>query len=541
MTEFVDYKVDLTHKDGTRSTGYITHVDSRQISLGNAVQSTNPNQSLPSLQILSNTIADLKVIQLPALALKKQKKGKSHLNNGGPVNAVSSPVGPTVLDDAIVFARAPSTVSQCTTTNAQFQPNTSNTPKPTQEHPICTVTNEQDWGNDSDMQDIKSSTDFDFAANLAMFDKKTVFADFQKKDTIDPSQRLVGHNKIENSKKKYDNDEMVLDTSKSDNWDKIGNTNIKNVSLKLKNLVSGSKNIISSQENIAYNQNLKFMNQDNLSSIHLASPVQLLEIERLSTETFGMTAQLMAEVCATNLSQLIINKCLGGSVRLSNKKNHNLPPLVLLLIGSARCGSRAFATGRHLTNHGVRVLAFVINPNEQELDKDLLQQWKLFESSGGKVISNTVNSLLDILNHQLDTPVELIIDGLQGYDDHLEDIFYEDKDIQELQVLMKWLNIPQQRNKIMCLDIPSGIDGGSGTVADETYQIHCKWCISMGVPITGLLLAYKNGHLQPGDISHYLVDVGIPNKVYTSKSNLRKFDKFWYCAESKIAIELSTE
>ena len=54
---------------------------------------------------------------------------------------------------------------------------------------------------------------------------------------------------------------------------------------------------------------------------------------------------------------------------------------MLLLIG-ARGGSRAFATGRHLTNHGVRVLAFMINT--VEVDADLQQQWKLFESSGGK-------------------------------------------------------------------------------------------------------------------------------------------------------------
>lgn len=44
------------------------------------------------------------------------------------------------------------------------------------------------------------------------------------------------------------------------------------------------------------------------------------------------------------------------------------------------------------------------------------------EKSGGKVITSNVDDLLNIINHQLDTPVELIIDALQGYDDHLEDI-----------------------------------------------------------------------------------------------------------------------
>ncbi|RCK55587.1 Enhancer of mRNA-decapping protein 3 [Candida viswanathii] len=222
---------------------------------------------------------------------------------------------------------------------------------------------------------------------------------------------------------------------------------------------------------------------------------------------------MMAEVCAINLSQLMMESVLGGASRLSNKKNHNLPPLVLLLIGSSRGGSRAFATGRHLTNHGVRVLAFMINTDE--VDSDLQQQWKLFELSGGKVVIGNVLELLDIVNNQLDTPVEVIIDALQGYDDHLEDVFYQEEDQTTLRKLVKWCNEPQQQNKIMSLDIPSGIDGGSGTLLDDSLKLNCRCSAD-------------------DEVIHYVVDIGIPNKVYSNKGNLRKFDKFWFSSEASL-------
>lgn len=49
MTEFLNYKVDLTLKDGTKSTGLISQVDSQQIRLSNAIQSIQPKQTIPYL------------------------------------------------------------------------------------------------------------------------------------------------------------------------------------------------------------------------------------------------------------------------------------------------------------------------------------------------------------------------------------------------------------------------------------------------------------------------------------------------------------
>lgn len=532
MSEFINYKVKLSLKDGTTCSGIIANVSNSLISLVNVTQSVNPSQTIPTVDIPSINIVDLKVTQLPAEILKNSK-GKNSKNSGNNVKASTPTPQPSLLDDAIVFSSAPSKIPKPTDKkSSDIQKGASIDRSGT---PSRRAT-ELPWEGDN-AQDIKPLPEFDFAANLAMFDKKSIFDDFRKKDTVNPNERLVGHNKVESVKnqksfkQKYENHEMVLDSNKLDNWENIGRTN--------SNKTPDLTRITSNANRDTTISRITFVNSNSLNEVPLATPVQLLEIERLSSESYEITPNIMAEVSASNLSQLIANDILGGTTRLSNKKNHNLPPLVLLLVGTGRCGSRAFATGRHLSNHGIRVLAFVLHNDYS--DKEFTKQWKLFESTDGKVIKSSVEVLLDVIDNQLDTPVELILDALQGYDEHIEDIFYEEEAQKGLKDLISWCNLPSQEKKIMSLDVPSGIDGGSGTIQDPELRLKSKWCISMGLPITGLAHAYKNGHLEEGEISHYLIDVGIPNKVYSSKGNLRKFDKFWHCAESTIKLHISNE
>lgn len=557
--EFLNYKVDLVLKEGTNISGTITHVDNQLISLNDVIQKSNTSsQKFPSLNVNSGSISDLKVTQLPPDLLKNNKNKKHNAEQ-----YVNKTKDVSLLDDAIVFARPVSdddnSHHRSNHSKANSTPRGSsrtNTPKLGSAKLLKTYSNtgsvEPDWGNGNDVKDIKESNDFDFAANLAMFDKKSVFADFHKNDNVSLQNRLVGHNKLDNiqqqnpkkkeKKDKYENDEMVLDVNKTDNWDLIGNLNKRMGVSNGSSRNNSSANLIKDASLGSLKKTYKLVNSaDHKSAIPLASPVQLVEVERLAHDTYGVNPSITAEVCASNLSALITHNILGGSTRLSNKKNHNLPPLVLILIGSGRCGSRAFATGRHLTNHGIRVLAYVINNDDS--DKELTKQWDLFENVGGKVITSDVSTLINILTHELDTPVELIIDALQGYDDHLEDIFYQDQDLQSVKDLIVWCNEPKQKNKIMSLDIPSGIDGGSGTVLDQCLVLHSRWIISMGLPIIGLIHAYKNGHLgvDEEEVDHFLVDIGIPNKVYSTKGNLRKFDKFWFSAEFSVKLDILTE
>lgn len=506
MTEFLHYKVDLSLRDGTHSVGIIDDIDKEHILLRLA-------DTGQTINVITNQIRDLKMLQLPPEMSKK----KNNRTKDQP------------LDDAIVFSLpAVRTLANSAASVASSTDNTrSSTPK---------IKSKKDkinpaWGNG-----VSLGADFDFEANLAMFDKKSAFEDFQRGDTTSPRDRLVDHNKIK--KEKYDNDEMVLDSSKGDKWDLIGAAPTATKSKPQPSMRPVVNRLDTASPRFL--RNFKLVNSDTSSVVPQCTPVQLMEIERLTTETFGIDAGMMAEIAASHLSRLITKNILGGSTRLNNKKNHNLPPLVLILVGSGRCGARAFATGRHLSNHGIRVLAFVLNT--EDVDKELQTQWSLFEKTGGKVLTSDVTNLISTIENDLDTPVELVIDALQGYADHLEDIFYRDEAQRKLRVLIEWCNRPHISKRILSLDIPSGIDGGSGTVLDDSLHIKCHWCVSMGLPISGLLYAYRNGVLTYDDdeaqVVHYLIDVGVPNKVYQSKGNLRKFDKFWYNAEFSSRLEV---
>lgn len=465
MTEFLNYKVVLHFKDGTETQGLISNVESSHITLGNKTYQ-------------NSLVKDLKVIQLP----EKSKKKTQH-------NALAAESSQMASSKSISRA---------------------GTPKVSKKQPV--------WG--LDVGDIKISDDFDFAANLAMFDKKSVFAGFQKNEQTDISDRLVSLNKVSD---KYDNDENVLSGENTDKWNSIGAISQR---LTLPLPVPGGQ---SAGTHLAREQHLFTLTYENEpSSVPLASPVQLLEIERLACESFGVEQNVFSEVCAASLYQLILAKILGGAARLNQRKNHNLPPLVLLLVGGGRSSSRAFAIGRHLTNHGVRVLAYVIN--EEMVEGETLHQCQLFEKCGGKVVSTPFTELLDILHNQLDTPVELIIDSLQGLEGQLSDLFYTAKSMATLTQVVQWLNEPKQSSKVLSLDISSGLDGGSGTASLPNLVIKSRYIVSMGIPLSGLVYAYNNGALSD-DILHFVVDVGVPNAVYNSRPHLRKFDKFWFCAE----------
>ena len=60
-----------------KSTGLISQVDSQQIRLSNAIQSIQPKQTIPYLDIKSSEIADLKVIQLLLILKQQQKRNKT--------------------------------------------------------------------------------------------------------------------------------------------------------------------------------------------------------------------------------------------------------------------------------------------------------------------------------------------------------------------------------------------------------------------------------------------------------------------------------
>ncbi len=435
---------------------------------------------------------------------------------------------------------------------------------------------------------INMDTDFDFQANLNRFDKKTVFQELRAMDQVNPSNRLVAHNKpTENPQSKYGHNEMIIEKSNHNDkgWglestpiseeyeDDESDTsfddskNIYNLSELKKNLpntTASTASITSTsiqlptppaqtiprKERLQSKASIKDLlpqltpiqsttssgSTQIISSLdHMpcpsCSPIQFVEVERVCTSTYGISEEILIENGARGIAQLVV-QAFGGSSRVSSK-NHNSLPLVVILAGNNRAGAQALAAGRQLINRNVRVVAIIIGlSKDDELSHSVKLQVKSFKSSGGKIASR-IEQLEKILDN-IDSPPEIIIDGIQGYRTSLTDLW--DDDLQTTLLLINWAN--QQKAVILSIDIPSGIDASSGQKTPNQLFINSKWVVSLGLPLSGIPNAYASQTVIRGDWIHYLVDVGFPPTLFT-KGNMRKFNREWFGADWIVPLEIS--
>ncbi|ODQ77913.1 hypothetical protein BABINDRAFT_163284 [Babjeviella inositovora NRRL Y-12698] len=512
MSDFANYTVELFLKDNQRVGGTVAHVADQKVTLSDAKFLPNGSH-FPTFTVEGTHIQDLKVVSLPANMKRRKAKTK------------------TTLDDAIVFSSATIPSPEYPPAKQLQAVNTSNRRKNARGPRATLIQDDPDW--DTDVSE-SVGTDFDFSSNLRKFDKHRVFEELRASDTVAHSDRLVGHNKLDSPKTKYENTEMVLNLQ-TDGWDSNGNTRASTPSKKDLLAKRGSKASVSE----ASSANLRKLLHGK-EEVPVCSPIQLLEIERLSIENYKLSAEIMAENAAVNLQSVVVG-ILGGSSRLASS-NHNAPPLVVLLVGNNRAGIRTLACGRHLSNRGVRSVAFLLNSGsnnaspdrnaneDEELDSHLRYQLSLFKLFGGRVF-NQMGALTSFLK-SLDSPVELIVDGLQGFDSNISDLW--GADLKLCTGLITWTN--QQACGKLSIDIPSGLDPGSGQLTLDDLRVESKWVVSCGLPLNGLLQAYRL-HFDTQWI-HFLVDIGVPTALY-KKGSFRKFDRVWFTDAGVAQLSLS--
>ena len=384
-----------------------------------------------------------------------------------------------------------------------------------------------DW-QDDDAAAIKQQDDFDFQENLRMFNKQDVFAKLKEQDKIEQKSRLVSHNIKD---RKFDTDELVIPDAKQDNWDSLEEDSThteylpitKSINIthllqtagdseaKNDQMISQLQRALTRSGSISKQQPAGFVSQSTNVAVPCATPVQLLEIERVCSDNFGFTSKMALEHWAVHMS-LFLKQKLGGRVRL-HAQNTNPQPLVVILAGDNRCGARGLALGRLLCQSSqVRVLVlFLATPEDSEVN----EQWQLYQKSGGK----TVDSLQSLKSNleKLNSPVEIVLDAMQGFDLNLQDMCTDAADEARLEDIIAWCNSQQT---IWSLDIPSGLDASNAAPNFGAY-VHPTAVICMCWPLTGTF----NLKLQFPDWSPeiHLVDMGVPQAVYSIRSSLRKF------------------
>ncbi|KAF9158703.1 enhancer of mRNA decapping [Actinomortierella ambigua] len=230
-------------------------------------------------------------------------------------------------------------------------------------------------------------------------------------------------------------------------------------------------------------------------SCPIVTSQQMQDAERLSTLEMGLSEEAMVENGGRGTAMMCL-QALGGSRRIQ-PNNHNSAPVVVVLAGNNRTGAYAVCAARHLANHGCQVLTFLAARHlNAGLSKAIHPQVKGFLSTGEQLI----NTLQDLPGSGL--PVDLIVDGLLGYQYSLRDIVDADER-ETICDLMDWAN--NNKAPVLSLDLPSGSivvvsneDGKGGaaksSVSKENDGSGVASSILLGGAVTASAAVVKGGN-----------------------------------------------
>ncbi|AJU48339.1 Edc3p [Saccharomyces cerevisiae YJM1419] len=270
----------------------------------------------------------------------------------------------------------------------------------------------------------------------------------------------------------------------------------------------------------AANKQTTIRSKNTKQNIPMATPVQLLEMESITSEFFSINSAVLLENFAVNASFFLKQK-LGGRARLRLQNSNPEPLVVILASDSNRSGAKALALGRHLCQTGhIRVITlFTCSQNELQ-DSMVKKQTDIYKKCGGKIV-NSVSSLESAME-TLNSPVEIVIDAMQGYDCTLSDLAGTSEVIEtRIKSMISWCNKQRGSTKVWSLDIPNGFDAGSG-MPDIFFsdRIEATGIICSGWPLIAINNLIAN---LPSLEDAVLIDIGIPQGAYSQRTSLRKF------------------
>ena len=278
------------------------------------------------------------------------------------------------------------------------------------------------------------------------------------------------------------------------------------------------------------------------------TPLQMLELEQLANTELGMTEDIITENAATAIAQTarqmaVINEEQSGKQR-HGRKTHTLAPLIVVLAGNHKTGSRAIAAARQLLNHCTHVVLCVLGlEQESNLLDNVRRQLSMFRKCGGRVVEqsqlmNTLKELHAPASNRLGRPLttDLIIDALLGMHLSFEDLKVEHQNA--YSQLVNWANMCDVTT--ISIDIPSGVDSSTGATPDISHisrlkaeasrtgvipqaflglVIEAHHVLSLGAPKVGLVLGRENVASFQNHRSWLVADIGLDDTVW-KKSGL---------------------
>lgn len=219
------------------------------------------------------------------------------------------------------------------------------------------------------------------------------------------------------------------------------------------------------------------MNKDRVQSVPIITSTQMVEVDRIMIEEYGVQLIQMMENAGRNLAEQA-RRMLGGQV---------INKAIMVLCGARNNGGGGMVAARHLANWGAHVQTLLAG-DANKLKEVPAHQWRSLQAMG--VAAEHTSDL---------TRADLILDALIGYGltGHPRD------------PAATWIErINAAGRPVLALDTPSGLNLQTGRPGTPCVQATAT--LTLALPKAGLLTLQARAVV--GDL--YLADLSVPPQLY---------------------------
>lgn len=220
---------------------------------------------------------------------------------------------------------------------------------------------------------------------------------------------------------------------------------------------------------------LPYPTTTNLPSL---STDQMVEVDRLMIEEYGITLLQMMENAGRNLADFV-EACLA---------EHSLEGRIVVVCGGGNNGGGGLACARHLHNRGHDLLALLTTPAERLKEVPARQLGALVAM--GVPVSHEDFALAE---------AGLIVDAIVGYG-----LTGEPR-----PSLARWIAaVNHSEATVVSLDAPTGIDTSAGALSST--GILADYTLTLALPKVGLLESLARSLV--GEL--FVADISVPPSLY---------------------------
>ncbi|MBT3323239.1 MAG: NAD(P)H-hydrate epimerase [Anaerolineae bacterium] len=203
---------------------------------------------------------------------------------------------------------------------------------------------------------------------------------------------------------------------------------------------------------------------------------QMIEVDRLMIEDYGISLLRMMENAGRNLAELALRML----------KDSGAGKSVVVLCGAGNNGGGGMVAARHLYNRGADV--HLMRVGGSPLKEIPAQQWQILSKMG---LRNEPDFNLN--------DADLIIDAIIGYG-------LQGKPRPNVANVIDQINA--SGTPVLSLDAPSGLNTSLGATSKPT--VYARSTLTLALPKVGLLT--ESAKEAVGDL--YLADISVPPTLY---------------------------